>query len=196
MARSRISWDNNVERRDKIKVDSRVGPTLDVIDWDSKVVIDPETQMAYVPLEEVESIMIENEELRETLYTQYIEPEERAHETITRMVGNSTSGILNKIRHIESWSNNAITGKDIFGFIYTIIVNEYHIDLNSCPPNKSKLQYIWSIGALPIVSFQVELLYHLVQYQRKMAPQEFNSWCAALRKHLNKPKKISNRAPF
>lgn len=150
------------------------------INWQSKVqVVDGE---AMVRLDDVEQLFCENEELRQTLFIKMADHQELGMSRMKQNAGQSTSGILTIIRQIERNTNNALRGKDVFNFVYHQLAIEYGVDFTQCPKGKSKLQWLWSEGLLPIVSVQVKILLEVVCHQQRVAPTEFTYWARAVAK--------------
>jgi hypothetical protein len=112
--------------------------------------------------EDIEALMIENEMLRETLYAQQNHEYARIIQSIITKTGHSTSQIIQCAQKITTLSHQTITEQMAFRMVYSCIDSHYRISFENRPPNTSKLQYAWKIGALPLVSMHMNLLMETV----------------------------------
>ena len=185
--------DNRVEGIYNSHVDNRILPQMSE-DWVKAVVIDDVSGQAYVPLEVVERIMAENEELRESLFLRFVNPAQRAYTLIASYSSQSTSDVLKKISAIESFTNNGVTGKFIFNYIYGML-NQQAISFRDVPPNQSKLQWLWKQGYLPIVCSTLSSFHHVIFNMHHDAPNAMKDWYDVVSKKMAQVKKITKKQP-
>ena len=124
-------------------------------------------RIAYIPEKEntnmsADELMIENEMLRETLYAHQNHEYARAIQSIITKTGHSTSNIIKLAEKIAVISRQTISEQMAFRMVYNCLDRKYHISFENREPNTSKLQYAWKVGALPLVSIHMELLYETV----------------------------------
>jgi hypothetical protein len=130
-------------------------------DWNKHVVID-EADDAWVPLKVVEQIMVENEQLRETLYATQNYHHSRVLNKMYQCFGHSTSQIIKIADNIEQYTKGVIKAQDAFRLIYLGIESNYGIGFDMRRKGESKLQYGWRIGMLPIIAMNMNALLGIV----------------------------------
>lgn len=169
-----------------------------VVDYDKRVayyVVDRHANKVFedqdgepaMKLEDVEALIIENEQLKDTLYHKESEHYTKSAESIRDCVDKSTSNILRIINIIEAETKKTLTGKDCFNIIYKLMAWEYEIDFKECPAHKSKLNWLWENGYAPHMAMYANLLLSLVRHWKRHAATEFHSMCNVMKK-LKKPK--------
>ena len=142
MALQRKSEDNYVNKtiiKDKI-YDQRIifNPTLKP-DYNVEVGADGVTPV--VPVSDVEHIMLENEELRNTLYTEQCTLSNHVSRQITYYSKSTTSTIKKQINRI-SYQHN-IKQKALYDILFGMVPSEDDL---------VTLQDYWNVGYLPILS--------------------------------------------
>ena len=190
-ARTKKLADSEIHGIVNSHIDRRTVPNCNKV-WEKDVVID--NGVPYIPLDSVYELLSENEELRETLYHKMTDAQEVAIQKLYAATGHSTRGVLDYIKAIERVTNNVLTGKEVFNFIYSELNFKFNCNLSECPADVSKLQYCWQKGWLPLVSFLVVAFHSNILFMKQMAPQEFDAWC----KEVIKTKKPKNKSvqPF
>ena len=101
-----------------LNVDTRIMPTCSR-DFNKDVIIGDDN-VAYIPLEAVEQILVENEDLRETLFISLSEPHKRAYILLSQMTGLGTKQVLEEVRAIELLTGGILTGREVFNFTNAI----------------------------------------------------------------------------
>ena len=165
-----------------LNVDTRIMPTCSR-DFNKDVIIGDD-DVAYIPLEAVEQILVENEDLRETLFISLSEPHKRAYILLSQMTGLGTKQILEEVRAIELLTGDVLTGKNIFNFIYGVLAGRGAVNFRHIPSNTSKLQWLWKNGYLPQVSVLVLTFYHVLSELRGLDPMAFKVMVKAIKKEL------------
>lgn len=177
-----------------------------VVDYDKRVayyVVDRYANRVFedqdgepaMKLEDVEALIIENEQLKDTLYHKESEHYTKSAESIRDNVDQSTSNILRIINLIEAETKKTLTGKDCFNIIYKLMAFEYNIDFKECPAHTSKLNWLWENGYAPHMSMYANLLLSLVRHWKRHAATEFYSMCDVMKKS-KKSKKSKRRLTF
>lgn len=152
------------------------------------IVIDGEE---YVKRANVETLYCENEWLRETLFISLADNQEWAITVIKRHCNQSTSEIKKMVKTIVLKTYNILTEKDVYSALYKILATYFSIDTAECPSNKSKLQWIWEEGHLPILSLATNIFYFvLIELHNYDNTEEFKSFCKGLKGVEKKIKKI------
>ena len=183
--------DNRVEGTYNSHVDNRILPQMSE-DWSKSVVIDDVSGQAYVPLDMVERLITENEELRESLFLRFVGPAQKAFTLITAYSNQSTSDILKMVSEIERFTNHGINGKFIFNYIYGML-NQRAVSFRDVPPNQSKLQWLWKQGYLPLVVSLVQAFHHVVYNMHHDAPKALQDWYDTTSKRIAATKKVSKK---
>ena len=148
MALQRKSEDNYVNKtiiKDKI-YDQRIifNPTLKP-DYNVEVGADGVTPV--VPVSDVEHIMLENEELRNTLYTEQCTLSNHVSRQITYYSNLTTSTIKKQIKRISN--QHKIPTKDLYDLLFGMVPSEDDL---------VTLQDYWDVGYLPLLSMYAQIM--------------------------------------
>ena len=165
-----------------LNVDTRIMPTCSR-DFNKDVIIGDDN-VAYIPLEAVEQILVENEDLRETLFISLSEPHKRAYILLSQMTGLGTKQVLEEVRAIELLTGGILTGREVFNFIYGILARRGAVNFRNIPNDTSKLQWLWKNGYLPHVSVLVLTFYHVLFEIRGIDSKAFKDMVSAIKKRL------------
>ena len=187
-----------VDRTIHGKVVTTFDPKFDSVDVskDWKGVTQEINGENWVKLEDVKDLFCENEILRETLFISHAQADELPILALKQFMGHSTSNVLNQVKHIEALSNNVLTSKEIFTFVYDIMATDLYIDFKNCPKNSSKLQWLWTEGYLPIVSLLISLLLRTLRYLRGTAPKELRLLAKKIKANQAVKVKPQKTSPF
>jgi hypothetical protein len=114
-----------------------------------------------IPVNIIEQIIVENEQLRESLYARQNASYYRNMLDLINKSGNSTSEVIKIVRRIHIMLNKTIKEQDIFRLLYRIIEsNGFDLSFKTKPHNISKLQWCYQQGMLPIISMHLNVLMH------------------------------------
>lgn len=132
--------------------------------WHEHIRMDDNGELV-IPVSEVYNVMIENEQLRQTLYyNQTSENNVFANQIINN--SNITKGVVRtEVKKVAS--NHSVTEKDLYNYMYDIAKTMFYIELPK-HTNESKLTQYWRAGALPLL-FMVVRLYDVVAHNYKHA---------------------------
>jgi len=184
-----------VEGKEQSHLDGRIlyDP---VVEWNDSFTVSEMTDGdKYIKLSRVNHLIIENEMLRQSLYANQNLYYNRVISSINAMIGQSTSGIIKTVAAMSRLTQGAIKEPEIYTMIYSVLQRSVIVDFSRREPNESKLQYLWKIGALPIVSMITSSLYNVLltfgMIDHKASAQFFNQLNATLNKKLQqKPNRI------
>lgn len=143
-----------------------------------------------VPYETVEQLFVENEQLRETLYSKDTTDYNYAISTMINLTGHSTSDIIKCAERIQWYSKDTLKAKDVYGYIYSIMEQYYKISFIERRQDESKLQYCWRQGYLPIVSAYMFLFEVLVKQYSTIGSKELAEIHKKIIKKVKNNKKI------
>lgn len=114
-----------------------------------------------IPVEDINSIIIENEQLRETLYTEQNNLHQNLYDSIVRNQNASMKTIQSDIRYINSLTKGALSERHIYSFIYSLILPQDFKNYQA--PNETILNVCWKLGYLPIMSAYLTVLSNVVR---------------------------------
>ena len=106
-----------------------------------------------IPVTDVEHIMLENEELRNTLYTEQCTLSNHISRMISSYNKKSTSEIRRDVNKISKIHN--IPAKDLYELLFSMLPEDNHL---------KTLQDYWKEGYLPVVSIYTELINYTLNF--------------------------------
>ena len=160
-------YGNKIEGREQDYIDHRTVYCPRELDINKYVIWSEDLQDMVVPLDRINEIMLENENLRETLYINQHAEYNRNVKHLYFLMGESTSGVQATVRNIEQLSRGSLKQRDIYKILYDFLSHEFSIAW-TVRAHESKLQFLWRIGRLPLVSISARLLEYLFKYLKRV----------------------------
>jgi len=126
----------------------------------------------YIKQETADRIILENHDLRETLYMQEAEETQHAFDLFARGVGQGTYDT----KRVVSYTAGVLktTEREVYKLLYKHMEIMLDIDFDECPSGKSKLNWIWEHGWLPHVNVYLHAICDLARFFRHRAPTEWD----------------------
>jgi roadblock/LC7 domain-containing protein len=154
----------------------------------------------YIKQETADRIIIENHDLRETLYMQESSFEQAAYDRFIVNTKFSTSRLKEWIKNI-SQIRSYLTEKDIYNLLYSYMANVNDIDFTECPSTKSKINWLWENGWLPTMLMYINCVSNWFYHFDSLDKAAFNEFLLKLEKKLrthkqHKPPATQPTAPF
>lgn len=193
MAHKSIFWDNNnldstVHGQKQKHIDARITPEASK-DWNKEVIIDPDSFQALIPLDCVDELISENQELREALFYVMTDSQEKAIQSLYHMVGHSTSDIIKIVDSIVVLSGKAFTSQDVYRTVYNWLRVNHGVDFNQVPQGVTKLQWCWKMGYLPLVSVFLSCFNQMLKRFSSKNSIKFKQLCQEIVDSTPTPKK-------
>ena len=158
--------------KEEVHIDKRTCYDATETDWHKHIVYSEEYGQPMVPLDVVNSVILENEHLRESLYVNQGHQYNRSIEKLLQLTGESTSYIVRTVNSIERLTRGKLESKRIFSLMYVILARYYQVDFKAKRVNESKLQYLWRTGNLPLICMMVNVLRDVVYEFCRASPAE------------------------
>jgi hypothetical protein len=149
-----------IEGQENEYIDQRTQYDAMETDWSRHVTNG--TNGGMIPVKVVEQIMVENEQLRQTIYANQSYHHSAVLNQLYQNFGHSTSQIIKTADQIEQYTKGVMKAQDCFRFIYQAIEHNFSLGFDLRRKGESKLQYGWRIGLLPIISMYMSALHSVV----------------------------------
>jgi len=122
-------------------------------------------QNGYIPIEDVQELICENQSLREELFTRESEDTNNVHHLYNNILGTSTTNVVQKVERISREWNISVPA--IFNMMYKTLGVILNLNLLDEKNNKtSKLRRLWMAGLLPFASLYVLIFSSLMHMLR------------------------------
>jgi len=176
------AWDCEVVDEPVTYTDMRTRPDTNEF-WEGHIVeINGEK---YIKPETANRIICENHDLRETLFMQESEFEQRAFDRFKQCTQHSTTKLKNMIRSTSKISFG-LSEKDVYNLTYSYMAKVHGVDFQECPQDKSKINWLWENGWLPTMYLAVWTIRTLCGHFKSHAQSEYASMEQALKKKMQK----------
>jgi hypothetical protein len=158
--RKRRKNDGGPQGVQQTHIDGRVAYIPENTGWHNKIqIIGDEPMIAY---SDVEDVLCENEDLRDTLFANQNVQYNRVIAVLMSTMNQSTSNINNNVREISAITQT-LSEREVFHIIYMTLDSYCKVDWTYVKKGESKLQYCMRTGVLPIVSIITDLLLRQAQ---------------------------------
>ena len=174
--------DNSISDEIVRYTDKRVRPDCYEY-WEGHLVeIDGEK---YLKPETANAIICENHDLRETMYMHECDTEMAAFDLFKSTANWSTADLKYRIKITANIIPNVFKERDIYNFMYSYMAKTHTVDFSECPASKSKLNWLWECGYLPILTMYLNQLEGILHHIRSLAPNHTRKLAQTMKNKLN-----------
>lgn len=159
-----------------------VEPMLD--SFTSFIEVGADGQTPVIPVDKVEHMMAENEEMRETLMEDYLDLPTRIYHILDQSTTSTTKQVKQTIGYISNLTGGIMTPKDIYAFVFDVVLCEE--DIKQCEPNESLLHLTWRLGYLPIAVMYLNCFRDMVNIFKYGGTSDFDKLLKKVRKSRKK----------